>query len=71
MSRGLVLLLFAGLLASAALAAVYALRSGPARTEAPSLEVLAAKNYRTLTKSESHLLVRESHRPCRRRRESS
>jgi hypothetical protein len=56
--RRLVLLLVAGLLASAALAAVYALRSAPARMEAPSLEALAAKNYRTLTKSESHTLVR-------------
>jgi hypothetical protein len=58
MRRSLVLLLVAGLLASAMLAAVYARRSGPARTDAPSLEVLAAKNYRTLTKSESHTLVR-------------
>ena len=58
MRRGLVLLLVAGLLASAALAAVYALRSGPAGTDAPSLQVLAAENYRTLTKSESRSLVR-------------
>jgi hypothetical protein len=58
MRRGLVLLLVAGLLAPAALAAAYALRSEPARTVAPSLEVLAAKNYRTLTKSESRTLVR-------------
>lgn len=58
MRRSLVLLLVAGLLVSAALAAVYARRSGPDGTEAPSLEVLAAKNYRTLTKSESQTLVR-------------